>query len=129
MWHHESLQSLHPNQNTQWQVFRYVFLRLKTSQSTTHNRSHNLHLISLLHLPETDLQDLHLSCHTLRKIPERLLQFIELSQQLSAVLRGQVLGVLRDKELNVESSCIKLRFGVSKGIFQLLNIRGQERNS
>lgn len=56
--------------------------------------SHNLHLICLLHLLETDLQDLHPSHHVLRQVPESLLQLIEQPQQLPALLRGQVLGVL-----------------------------------
>jgi len=87
--------------------------------------SHNLHLIRLLHLLETDLQDLHASRHALRHVPERLLQLIEQPQQLPALLRGQVLGVLRDEELDVEGSGVKLRLGVSEGIFQLLNRREQ----
>lgn len=66
---------------------------------------------------ETDLQDLHLSCHTLRQLPESLLQLIEQSQQLPALLRCQVLGVLGDKELDVEGDGIQLRFIVSQGLF------------
>lgn len=50
--------------------------------------SHNLHLIRLLRLLETDLQDLHLSRHTLRQVPESLLQLVEQPQQLPTLLRG-----------------------------------------
>lgn len=90
---------------------------------------HNLHLICLLHLLETDLQDLDLRRHALRQVPERLLQLVEQPQQLPALLRGQVLGVLRDKELDVEGSGIELSLGVSEGLFQLLKGREKTRQA
>lgn len=86
-------------------------------------KSHNLHLIRLLRLLETDLQHLHLRRHAPRQLPESLLQLIEQPQQLPALLGAQVLGVLRDKELNVEGGGVELRLGVSKGLTQLLEGR------
>lgn len=86
----------------------------------------NLHLIRLLRLLETDLQDLHPSRHPLRHVPESSLQLIEQPEQLPALLWGQILGMLGDKELDVEGGGVELRFGVSEGLLQLLN--GEEKD-
>lgn len=119
--------------NPKYEVSQRTFLwpgkRFSEQTAARKQMSHNLHLIRLLHLLETDLQDLHPSRHALRQVPESLLQLVEQPQQLPALLRGQVLGVLRDKELDVKGSGVQLRLGVCKGLFQLLNGREKTRRA
>jgi hypothetical protein len=66
------------------------------------------------------LQDICLSCDLFHKILERPLQFIQKPQHLSILLRGQVLCMLRDKELSIESKSIQLRFSFGHQLFHIL---------
>lgn len=74
----------------------------------------------LLHLLTMTLQGIHLSCSVRHEVLERPLQFIQKPQHLPVLLRGQVLGMLREKVLNIKSKSIQLRFPFSHGLFQIL---------
>ncbi|KAL0604711.1 LINE-1 retrotransposable element ORF1 protein [Plecturocebus cupreus] len=76
----------------------------------------------LLHLLKMALQGIRLSCSLFQNVLEGPLQFIQKPQHLSILLKRQVLGMFRDKKLNIKSKSIQLRFPFSHGLFQILRL-------
>lgn len=86
----------------------------------------DLDLGSLLHLSKTVPQGIPLSCSLSYKVLEGPLQFIQQPQHLPVLLRRQVLGMLRDEELNIKGKCVQLRFPPGHTLFQVLSEMGKE---